>query len=126
MSINKIGLDLNALTNISAPVIDIPQSAGAILNDFPANATTITGGFFPYLVLFTLFIITYWYLSDKNPLADFKYSDIRAMTLAFGITASVGITQITIGFIQSWMAVVFFLLSFMLSNVILILIENKE
>jgi small-conductance mechanosensitive channel len=126
MSINLVGLDLNALGNMTAPHIDIPQTANEILQNFPLNANEMTGGLFPYLVLFTIFIITYWYLSDKNPLADFKYSDIRALTLSFGITASIGITQITIGFIQSWMAVVFFILAFVLSNVILILIENKD
>lgn len=124
--IDKVGLDLNALTTMTPPNISINQTATAILQEFPANANAITGGFFPYLVLGAIFIITYWYLSDKTPLGDFKYSDIRALTLSLGITASVGITQITIGFIESWMAVVFFLLAFLLSNVILIMIENKE
>lgn len=124
--IDKVGLNLTALSDIQAPDISINQTATAILNEFPANANAITGGYFPYLILGAIFIITYWYLSDKTPLGDFKYSDLRALTLSFGITASVGITQITIGFIESWMAVVFFLLSFLLSNVILIMIENKE
>ena len=124
--IDLVGLDLNALTTITPPNISINQTATALLQEFPANANAIPGGFFPYLVLGAIFIITYWYLSDKTPLGDFRYSDIRALTLSLGITASVGITQITIGFIESWMAVVFFLLAFLLSNVILIMIENKE
>lgn len=124
--IDKVGLNLTALGDITAPNISINQTATTILQEFPANATALTGGFFPYLFLSAIFIITYWYLSDKTPLGDFKYSDLRALTLSFGITASVGITQITIGFIESWMAVVFFLLAFLFSNVILIMIENKE
>lgn len=124
--IDKVGLNLTALGDITAPNISINQTATTILQELPTNATALTGGFFPYLVLSAIFIITYWYLSDKTPLGDFKYSDLRALTLSFGITASVGITQITIGFIESWMAVVFFLLAFLLSNVILIMIENKE
>lgn len=124
--IDQIGLNLSALGTIQPPTISINQTATAILNEFPANANAITGGFFPYLILGAIFIITYWYLSDKTPLGDFKYSDLRALTLSFAITSSVGITQITIGFIESWVAVVFFLLSFLLCNVILIMIENKE
>jgi len=126
MSIDLIGLNLDALSTITPPVIDINTTATAILQEFPLNANSITGGFFPYLVLGAIFIITFWYLADKTPLADFKYSDIRALTLSFGITSSVGVTQMAVGFIQSWMVVVFFLLSFVLSDVILMLIENKE
>jgi len=126
MSIDRVGLDLNALSNITAPTIDINQTATAILQEFPANANSMTGGLFPYLVLGAIFVLTYWYLSDKSPLGEFKYSDLRAMTIAFGLTASVGITQITIGFFQSWMAVVFFLLAFLVTNVMLIFTENRQ
>lgn len=124
--IDQIGLNLSALGTIQPPTITINQTAGAILQEFPANANAITGGLFPYIFLGAIFIITYWYLSDKTPLGDFKYSDLRALTLSFAITGSIGITQITIGFIESWVAVVSFLLGFLLSNVILIMVENKE
>lgn len=124
--ITKTGLDLSALADIQPPNISIQDTAIGLLNELPRNANEITNGWFAYLILFTIFVLTYWYLSDKNPLADFKYSDIRALTLSFGITSSIGITLVTIGFIESWMAVVFCILSFMLTNIILIMIENKE
>lgn len=124
--IDKVGLDLNALATMQPPNISINQTATAILNDLPRMATEMTGGYLPYIVLGAMFIITYWFISDKTAQGDFRYSDVRALTLAFGLTASVGITQITTGLISSWMAVVFFILGFLLSNVVLILIENKE
>jgi len=126
MSIDKVGLNLTALGNLSPPTISINQTATEILKQLPQTANEITGGFFPYLILGSIFILTWWYLSDKSPLGEFRYSDVRALNLALGITASIGITQITVGFIQSWMAVVFVLLSFLLSNILLIYIENKQ
>jgi len=126
MSIDRIGLDLTAIGNMSAPVININQTASGILNQLPITANEITGGYFAYLILGSIFILTWWYLSDKSPLGEFKYSDVRALNLALGITASIGITQIMANFIQSWMVVVFVLLSFMLSNILLIYIENKQ
>ena len=126
MSIDRIGLDLTALSDISAPTISINQTSQAILEQLPLTASQLTGGYFPYLIMGTMFIITWWYLSDKSPLGDFKYSDVRALNLALGITASIGVTLISVGFIQSWMVVVFSLLSFVLSTVLLIYIENKQ
>lgn len=124
--IEKVGLDLNALATIQPPNITINQTAAAILQELPRTANDLTGGALPYLVLFTMFVITYWLLADKTPFGDFRYSDLRAMSLAFGITASVGLVQVSIGFIESWMAVVFCILSFLLSNVALIIVENKQ
>jgi len=124
--IEKVGLNLTALSNIQSPNISIEQTATAILQELPVNANNMTGGLFPYIILGTMFIITYWMLSDKTNLGDFRYSDMRALTLSFGIGSSVGIVQITTGMIYSWMAVVFFLLAFILSNIILIIQENKQ
>lgn len=126
MAIDLVGLNLSALGSITPPNITINQTASAILTELPRNASEITGGYFPYIILGAMFIITYWMLSDKTPFGDFRYSDLRALVLSFGIVSSVGIVQITTGLIESWMAVVFFLLAFMLSNIFLILQENRE
>lgn len=126
MSVSKVGLDLNALQGMEAPTITLNTTADGLINQIIEGATTTTQGYFPYVVLVGIFIITFWYLSDKNPQADFKYSDLRALTLAFAITSSIGLTQIMVGFTQSWMAVVFMLLATVLTTVILIIVENKQ
>jgi hypothetical protein len=126
MTIDRIGLNLSALSDISAPNISINQTATGILNQLPVTANDSTGGFFAYIVLATIFIITYWYISDKSPLGDFRYSDIRALNLSLGITASIGLTLVTIGFIYSWMAVVLTFFAFLLSNVFLVFIDNRQ
>lgn len=126
MTLDRVGLDLNALQNISAPVIDINQTASAILNELPYKAQEITGGYFAYIILFGILILTYWYLSDKNPLGDFRYSDLRALTLSLGIVSSIGLVQISANLIQNWMIVAFMLLGFTLMNVVLLWIDNRQ
>ena len=126
MSIDLVGLDLNALSNISAPVLDINQTANAILTQLPITANNSPGGYFAYIILATIFMVTYWYISDKSPLGDFRYSDIRALNISFGLTASIGLTLLSTGFIFSWVAVVFSLLSFLVTNIFLMFIENKQ
>lgn len=124
--IDKVGLNLTALGNIQSPNITIEQTAIAIFQELPNNAATITGGYFPYIIMGAMFLITYWMLVDKTPLGDFKYSDLRGLTITFGIVSSIGIVLLTTGMIYSWMAVVFFLLSFLVSNILLIMQENKD
>ena len=124
--VQQVGVDLEALAGLEAPIINITTNARDILMELPRHANESTGGLFGYIVLFTIFIVTYWYLSDKSPLGEFRYSDVRALTISFGISASIGLTQVSIGFITSWVAVVFFLLSFMTSFLILLAIENRQ
>lgn len=125
MTFQKIGIDLESLKDISAPNIQINETASALLEQLPRTANEITGGYFAYIILGAIFIITYWLLSDKSPLGEYRYTDLRALSLSFGITASVGLQVISIGFIESWIAVVFMLLSFLFTTTLLIMIENK-
>jgi hypothetical protein len=125
MTFQLIGVDLDSLQNITAPNIQINETASAILEQLPRTANEVTGGYFGYIILGAIFVLTYWLLSDKSPLGDFRYTDLRALTLSFGISASVGLQLISIGFIESWLAVVFMLLSFMFTTTLLIMIENK-
>jgi hypothetical protein len=124
--VEKIGVNLQALSEMSAPVINITTNAKDILTELPRVANESTNGLFGYVILFTIFILTYWYLSDKSPLGEFRYSDIRALTIAFAISASIGITQISIGFLYSWVAVVFFILAYLVSFILLLTIENRQ
>ena len=125
MTFQKIGIDLESLKDISAPNIQINETASTLLEQLPRTANEITGGYFAYIILGAIFIITYWLLSDKSPLGEYRYTDLRALSLSFGITASVGLQVISIGFIESWIAVVFMLLSFLFTTTLLIMIENK-
>lgn len=124
-TMTKIGINLTALQDIQPPELNVNYTAVQFLNNLPQNADTMTGGYFAYIILFTMFVVTYWYLSDKAPNASFRYSDIRALTLSSAITGSLGVMLVMSGFLYSWMAVVFVLLSSLLTNILLIIQDNK-
>jgi len=121
----KIGINLDGIKNLSAPTFDLPTSGVDIINQIPITANEIGGAFLAYAILFGLFVINYWLLSDKSPLSEFRFSDIRAINISFTISSIVGLSLISIGYIQSWRAVVFMLLAYLLSLILLITIENK-
>ena len=126
MAIDKIGFNLTALGNITPPVLDVNYTAVGFLNMLPQNADTISGGYFAYFILVVMFIVTYWYLSDKSELAVFKFSDLRALTIALTITGSMGVILVMSGFVYSWVAVTTFLLGSLFCNIFLIIQENKQ
>ena len=126
MAIEKIGFNITALNNITPPVLDINYTAVGFLNMLPQNADTMTGGTFAYFVLAVLFIVTYWYLSDKSDLAVFRYSDLRALTIALTFTGSMGVMLVMSGFVYSWVAVTSVLLGALFCNIFLIIQDNKQ
>lgn len=126
MAIEKVGLNISGISNIPAPDLDVNYTAIEFLNMLPQNADTITGGYFAYFVLIVMFIVTYWYLSDKSEFGVFRFSDLRALTLSLLITGSMGVMMVMSGFFYSWVAVTTILLGALFCNIFLIIQENKQ
>lgn len=126
MAIEKVGFDIAGLGNITPPVLDVNYTAIEFLNMLPQNADTISGGYFAYFILLVMFIVTFWYLADKSELAVFRFSDLRALTIALTITSSMGVMLVMSGFVYSWVAVTSFLLGSLFCNIFLIIQENKQ
>lgn len=126
MAIEKVGINLTALNNVTPPTLDVNYTAVGFLNMLPQNADTITGGYFAYFVLLCMFVVTYWYLSDKSDLGVFRFSDLRALTISFTITGSMGVMLVMSGFLYSWIAVTGFLLGSLFCNIFLIIQENRQ
>lgn len=125
MAIDQIGLNFTALSNLTAPNISINTSASDLVAQIAQDANAVTGGWLGYIMLFAVFVLIYWILSDKSPIGDFKYSDLRALALASGITAIMGLIELSSGYIYSFRAVALFMLAHMVLSILLASNENK-
>ena len=115
--------------NLTAPnltfSLSIP-SGNEIVGAIPELANTGTSYLFPMLIMATMALIFYLVFSDKTGFGDFKYSDARAMNIAFGLVSLFGITNLEIGYYLNFQSVAFFVILFMLSWILILGYENKE
>ena len=123
--VTQIGLNETALSNIPAPTITINQTASGILNQIPDFANSITLGYLPHISLFGLLILLWWILSEDSPVAPFKYSPIRAFSIATGLVAVMGLVMLQINYIQSFRIVAMMVIMFIISNILLARQENR-
>jgi hypothetical protein len=125
MTVTEIGLN-TSIQNITAPNITFPTSASEVMTQMTQTANTETNFLIAPLILYTLLIIVYLALSDKTQFSEFKYTDIRAIVLAFGIVSIFAISLFEIGFIANLMALSQFIIFYLLTYVILLGVEHKE
>ena len=126
MAIEKVGLNLTNLENITPPNISLPTTGKEAIEQVPAIARTVAGGFLGQILIGGLFILSYLILSDKSPFGEFKYSDLRAFTLASGICILIGTTLLEIGFIHNLYIVGIATTCFILGNIILLLTTPSQ
>jgi len=124
--IQKVGINLSKLSEITDPNITISDSPKEILEQIPQKANELTNGFLGYGILIGLAGMLYFVLSDKTPFANFGYSDDRAMAITTGISSVFGLVLLQLGFITSFKAVALFTILFMITQIFVLLRESKE
>jgi hypothetical protein len=123
--VSKIGLDLNYLNNIPDLTINLSNTSKQIFTDVPEISNTITNHWLGYFILLALFIVMYWDLSDKTPLQNFGYSDVRGASISFSISSLIGVTLIEIGYITEFKAVAFVVTMSLIGALFIEFYENK-
>lgn len=126
MGITQIGLNTNLTNLTSINISSIPTTASDILTQMPTDANTNTGFWLGMIVLLGVWIIAYLAFSDKTPFSEFKYNDIRAVNLAFGICSLMGISGAQTGFYLNLQHIMFFVTMFMLTWILVLAVDNKE
>ena len=123
MAFQNISLNLTALESITPLNISVNEtSLGGIIN----VANVSTGNNIIFASLFGILIIVYVALSDKTPLQSFGYDDIRAVNLSLSVCVLIGLTMVSVGWSPNFRAVGMFISMWVLSFVIIYLVENKE
>jgi len=125
MALTEIPINLTAFTTTEPPT-NITTDPLELLNEIISVPNELVGGLLAFGILITLFVIMYYALSDKTPSGDFLYSDLRAMGIAFSIVSIVGSVLVQVGFIQNFVAVAFMSMAFLVTNISILTIDNKE
>jgi len=115
--------------NLTAPNITLSlsiPSGNEIVGAIPELANTTTNYLYPLFIMSAMALIFYLVFSDKTGFGDFKYSDARAMNIAFGLVSLFGITNLEIGYYLTFEPIAFFGILFMLSWILILGYENKE
>jgi hypothetical protein len=114
-------MNLSKLDNLTAPVINVTGNMASIVS----SANQYTNDTLGFISLFLLTIILYLTLSDKTPFGDFGYSDIRALSISFGISCIIGLKQLETSFLNNFMPVAMMGVLFMATMILLLFIEKK-
>ena len=110
MPLEKIGLNLNGLQNITAPVYNFKNTSEDFINDIPIKANEITQGYWGLISLGFLFFFLLWKLSqDLENNGSFGYSNTRAIGIASCICSIIGLYGINIGYFTNMYHVVIFI-----------------
>lgn len=123
MAFQNISLNLSALENIEPINITVTETN---LLELINIANTSTNNLLIFGTLFSILLIVYISLSDKTPLTNFGYSDIRALNLSLAVCTLIGLTMVSIGWSPNFKAVGMFITMWVLSSIIIYIIENKE
>lgn len=107
--VTTIGLNLNALTNVSAPSYNLTnKTALQLINDFPTIANNTTDGYLGLIVLMIFFIFLIWKLSDRSNYETFYYGYLRSIGIGSGICSLLGIINLSIGYYVNFIHVAYF------------------
>lgn len=109
MAMQKVGINLSVLNNISTPTINVSNSTEEILLQIPQKANEITGNFFGLGVMTALFFFLVWKLGEGINTINDQYSTIRSVGIAAGISGLMGLQMLNFGFFTEFYHVVIFL-----------------
>lgn len=120
MPIQKVGLNLTNIQNITIPTIDIKNSSEAFLADIPNKANSITNGYFGIITLSTLFFyMVYKLREDLGSGGDFGYSTSRATGIASAVCSIIGLFGINMAyFINYYHIVIFIVITFICVGIV--------
>ena len=126
MSIAEIPMNLTGLTNITSPSLSVVTNPENIFQQIVNNANTYTSHWLGFFMLLSISFILYWSLSDRSPFGDFKYDDMRALSISLGIASIIGVKGIELGLIMNFVTVAQFTYLFLISLIFIFTYENKE
>lgn len=112
MPLTKVGLNLSAIGDVPPPEFNFSNSSTSFINDIPAKANDLTGGFYGLIVLVTLFFYLLWKLSQDQALGgDHGFDYIRGIGISGAICGIIGLYALNFGYFVNYYHVVIFLVT---------------
>lgn len=110
MPLQKIGINLTGLQNLTVPNFDIKNNSKDLINDIPIKANEITGGWLGIVSMGTLFtFLIYLFKKDTVAGGDFGYDTARSIGIASSIVSIIGLYMLNLGYFTNYFHVVIFI-----------------
>lgn len=124
MSFENITMNLSALNDITAPNLSVSNDLSWI--DVVLGAEASSDGYLIFGSMFVFLIIIYYLLSDKSPIGDFGFDDIRALNIALSICTLFASTIVSVGWSKSFFSIGMFGTGWFVTFVIILIYTNRE
>lgn len=116
MPLQKVGLNLTNIQNVTAPSFNFQNTTQEFINDIPAKANEISGGWWGLISLSVLFSFLIWKLHQSTAEGgDYGFNGARSIGIACAICSIIGLFALNIGYFANFYHVVIFILSTFIS-----------
>lgn len=92
----NVGDGLTGLTNLTN------TTTQQFINNIPIQANILTDGYYGIIVLIVMAIFLLSMLTDITQYGLFRYSSVRGLAIALGITSTFGIMLVSVGFMTNY------------------------
>lgn len=123
MVFTNISLNISALESITPINLSVNETS---LTEVVNIANVSTNNYIIFGTLFAILIIVYVALSDKSPLQNFGYEDSRAINLGLAVCSLMGLSIVSVGWSPNFKAVGMFITMWVISLIIIYIVENRE
>ncbi len=108
MVMNKIGLNISVLNNLTAPNISIGGSATEIIDQIVPTAHAQTFNYYGMGVMVTLFFFLVWKIGRGTELMNEQFTSIRSVGVSAGVVSMLGLAMINLGIFTEYYHIVVF------------------
>ena len=124
---NELGINFDVFQNATFTEFSnlTNQTGQEFIQSIPTVANSITDGYYGIIILIVMGVFLVWMLSDITQFGLFRYSSIRALTIALAIIITFGINMIQIGYMTSFIHLTI-LTTFFMVLFVYILISNPN
>ena len=110
MPLQKLGLNVTNIGNLTLPDFDIKNNTAEFLNDIPTKANEVSHGYMGLVILSAIFTFLFWKISQENFYGgDFSFSNMRSISISACICSIIGLLCLNMGYFSNYYHVVIFI-----------------
>ena len=125
MGMQKIGLNLDVLRNISTPNISISGNPSTIVENIKNTVNQLTYNYYGLGVMVTLFFFLVWKIGRGIDAMNEQYSSLRSIGISAGVVAILGLQMLNLGYFSDYYHVVIFAGVTLLAWIIIFVSGNR-
>ena len=129
MALEEIPMNLTAFSKASElnlTVIETISDPNNLVRNVIVDVNESTNGYLTLFILVGMSVYLFWLLADKSENGTFRYSDIRSLCIALGVSSILGIVSIMVGVMNNFKHLAVFIVLFFVMNVYILIIDKPE